>query len=55
MKRTISDWQGRDPSDCEPDYRNDDVDNTPDWLFFLGIFLLFGVIVGGFFFMMYKF
>lgn len=57
MSRTISDWQSRDPSDCEcndePAYGNNcDTDNTPDWQFFLVIFLLLGVIVAGFLFMM---
>ena len=47
MKRkTISEWQGRDPMDCESN--NHSGDDTNIFVFIAGMLLLLGVMIGMF-------
>ena len=51
-RRTISDWQGRDPSEC-PETFNDyspTNNNEKDWHLFVGLAILMAVFfIGGYF------
>ena len=46
MKRTMSDWQGRDPMDCET---INDEDNISIGQFILDIIILLVVTIGSFY------
>ena len=52
MKRTISEWQGRDPMDCEPLDLKSEGSEPITIGFIIGMVLLLGTMIGGFLFMM---